>query len=502
MSVACVYQGQFFLIWLLLILVIVPPRHVDTAVTTSSPLSPLNSTSCDESIQQEVSRLLEDPKALSLPYARAFLAREFDKALYLDYITYPNGKLASGKDTKLLEIPSIATELRIHVSTCDLMIQQTTSSPAMSSMDICKVSLYARLVGASIIATEAVGSRTVGNHCEWNLVFKGKSFERLWTGAYNLETIIMWINESDEPSSHIRARDKESRMNDGSVIHLGGLGTHPFHAVNATHKYHNFTGYLLQGHSKSVYLITSREEKRAFANFNALLELGYGEIEIFRVPETFLSLFTSGKDLVEADKNDFGESTMKTRSIHHTSAAKALISKINEHTVLTVDNLARAQALVFFNVPTIEIKDGGKVDENEDRNQSCSGGDAMHGRWIKYESCSQFMTSSQPEPVFESVPIGHVCRHSIPVYAKSLPWFYSNRAKSMIWKPYDCNLKTFPLDSPYSYDDNIKNRTIFPSTLQHAMRLAGIGLLAGFGDSLGDEQRDDIVGTYLRHFMK
>ena len=66
----------------------------------------------------------------------------------------------------------------------------------------------------------------------------------------------------------------------------------------------------------------------------------------------------------------------------------------------------------------------------------------------------------------------------------------------MIWRPYDCNLRAFPLDSPYFSDDGIKNTTIFPSTLQHAMRLAGIGLLAGFGDSLGDEQRDEILGAY------
>ena len=488
--VVCVYHGQLVLVWLLLTLVIVPLWCMDTVTTASSSPNPL---SCDESIRQDVSRLLEDPKALSLPYGRAFLAREFDKALYLDYISHPNGKLTSTRDTQMLEIPSMATEITVHVSTCDLLIETATSSSVVSSMDICKVSLYARLVGASVIATEAIGSKTNASHCEWKLVFNGKNFGRLKSGTYDLETIIMWINESDEPSSHIRARDKESRMNDGSVIHLGGLGTHPFHAVNATHKYHNFTGYLLQGHSKSVYLITSRDEKRAFANYNALLSLGYGEIEILRVPETFLSLFISGKDLVEADKYSFGESVMKTRSIHHASATKDLISKINEHTVLTVDSPSRAQAAVFSNIPTIEIKGSNNGDSHQFK---CSGGDAMHGRWIKDLNCSRFATSSQSEPISESVPIGHVCRHSLPVYAKSMPWIYSNRAKSMIWRPYDCNLRAFPLDSPYFSDDGIKNTTIFPSTLQHAMRLAGIGLLAGFGDSLGDEQRDEILGAY------
>lgn len=247
-------------------------------------------------------------------------------------------------------------------------------------------------------------------------------------------------------------------------------------------------------HTKSVYLITSRDEKRAFASFNALLELGYGEIEILRVPETFLSLFTSGRDIVEADKKDIGESIMKTRSIHHTKAARDLIAVINEHTVLTVDSPSRAQAMVFFAELKIEITDGRNLDSEGGNKQTlCSGRDAMLGRWIKDQNCSRFV-AIHPEPVMESVPVGHTCRHSMPVYAKSMPWFYSNRAKNMIWRPYDCALKAFPLDSSYTSEEGDKGTTIFPSTLQHAMRLAGIGLLAGFGDSLGDEQRDDILG--------
>ena len=487
-----VYKGQIMLVWLFVFMVFTPLRPVNTAVTTSSI-----SSSCDESIREEVSKLLKDPKALSLPYARAFIAREFDKALYLDYVSYADGKSTTGKDMKALKVPPATAELTIHVKTCDLMFEQTTNLSFVSSMDICKVSLLARLIGSSVIATEASGSKTIGNDCEWRLTFSGKSFERLEPGAYTLETIIMWINESDEPSSHVRARDKESRMNDGSVIHLGGMGTFPFHAVNATRRYHDFTGYLLQGHTKSVYLITSRDEKRAFASFNALLELGYGEIEILRVPETFLSLFTSGRDIVEADKKDIGESIMKTRSIHHTKAARDLIAVINEHTVLTVDSPSRAQAMVFFAELKIEITDGRNLySEGGNKQTLCSGRDAMLGRWIKDQNCSRFV-AIHPEPVMESVPVGHTCRHSMPVYAKSMPWFYSNRAKNMIWRPYDCALKAFPLDSSYTSEEGDKGTTIFPSTLQHAMRLAGIGLLAGFGDSLGDEQRDDILGIYM-----
>ena len=160
--VVCVYHGQLVLVWLLLTLVIVPLWCMDTVTTASSSPNPL---SCDESIRQDVSRLLEDPKALSLPYGRAFLAREFDKALYLDYISHPNGKLTSTKDIQMLEIPSMATEITVHVSTCDLLIETATSSSVVSSMDICKVSLYARLVGASVIATEAIGSKTNASHC-------------------------------------------------------------------------------------------------------------------------------------------------------------------------------------------------------------------------------------------------------------------------------------------------------------------------------------------------
>ena len=490
-------EGVLLLVWLLLL-------AVNTSI--SFPSTSNSSSLCDACIREEVSRLLQDPKALSLPYARAFLAREFDKALYVDYIFYPGGQLSSGKDTKVLEIPPDTTELTIHVATCDLMLEQsTTSSVAMASqMDICKVSLYARLVGPSVIATETAGSRTdVGNYCEFKLTFSSESFHRLQGGTYELETIVMWINESEEPSNHIRARDKESRINDGSVIHLGGLGTHPFHAINATHKYHNFTGFLLQGHSKSVYLVTSNDEKRAFASFNALLELGYGEIEILRVPETFLGLFASGKDIVEGDKNDLGESIMKTRSIHNTNMAKELISKINEHTVLTVDSPSRTHAAVFYSTPHLEIKGNGSSSSSSSSSvyggskqaSTCSNDNAMLGRWIKDSSCSQFVSDSHPEPVFESVPVGHICRHSIPVYAKSMPWFYSNRAKNLVWRPYECELKLFPLDSPHpSVNDTQDTKTIYPSTLQHAMRQAGVGLFAGFGDSLGDEQRDDIVG--------
>jgi hypothetical protein len=344
--------------------------------------------------------------------------------------------------------------------------------------------------------------------CEWNLVFGSSSSgggglgsrdKRLGiqNGIYTLETTVMWINESEEPDGHVRSRDKDSRVNDGNVIHLGGLGTHPYHSVNASSKYHNFTGYLLQGHSRSVHLITGSAEKRSFGSFDCLLELGYGEIEIFRVPETFLGEFTTGSDLSVNDKS-VSELVMNTRALHKKSGAKELIAKINEHVVLYLDSISRAEAFIF-NLPKLEINELASVNQNSVLG-SCQGTGAnvfgvnnmMDGRWVQETSCDEFAKGGNPS--YETTPVGHVCMHALPVYSKGVPWQYDKRNKNMVWKPYNCNLRQFLLN-----EKEHENEDTIPSSLAHSLRSAGVGMLAGFGDSLGDEQRDNILGMMGRN---
>jgi hypothetical protein len=99
-------------------------------------------------------------------------------------------------------------------------------------------------MGSSVYIGEAISSATpslvqdIG--CRWIMSFTGVAFP----GNYHVEIFKMWLNELAEPEDNIRKRGKTERINDGMVVNLGGVGSHPNFIINATLSYYNFDGYI------------------------------------------------------------------------------------------------------------------------------------------------------------------------------------------------------------------------------------------------------------------
>jgi len=226
----------------------------------------------------------------------------------------------------------------------------------------------------------------------------------------------MWINEDQEPEASVRERSKDSRVNDGNVIHLGGMGTHPLHTVNATEKYHNFTGFLVQGNSRTVHLIADGS-KRAFTSFGDLIDLGYEGIQIFRVPDTFLNLFPDGKDISSNEKYLHAKA-MQTAELHSSKYAKDLIQSINEKTILTIAENSRTEAFVFGLPGKITVESHSAYNATNSGVFCRLSHEVTQGRWIKEASCASFGKNNDAS--FEEIPVGHRCQQSLTVYAKGL----------------------------------------------------------------------------------
>ena len=452
---------------------------------------------CPQDVNDHIDALLSIPKSLSLPLGRAFVAYEFGKALIMDSIRVNETEYMSSSTVKIpYDSGGEKQVITIVVSACEL---ENPRKKLAGSLDICKVSLYARIFGPEVIASEATGR--MNGVCMWTFRFEVPT--SLPLGDYTIEALSMWINESDEPDQHIRDRDLESRANDGSVIHLGGMGTHPYHLYNGTHLYHNFHGYLVQGNSRSVYLMFNGT-RRPFHSFGDLIDLGYESVEIFRVPETFLRLFPVGEKLSSADKNATADN-MNTKNLHKNDFVKSLIRKINDKVVFNVDDEPRREACIF-RLPKISItadKGTTATVPTNDR-PKCRGSDSSYGRWVVDSSCAAF-SSPQAEAVFETIPVGHKCQQSIPVYAKGMPLFFKNFLRYLVWRPYNCMLTQYKLKMSVNsktnqFDESGIGDYNIPSSLAHSLRLAGVGFIAGFGDSLGDEQRDNIISLLNRNY--
>jgi hypothetical protein len=166
--------------------------------------------------------------------------------------------------------------IKINVTLCKLPNKDIKKKYILD--DLCFLSLDGRLIGKEIlhVSSNIIHSQYTNTTdylpCYWQLTFENQV---TFHGNYKLEIFTNWIHGFDEPSAKERARGKEGRVNDGVSKSLNGLGNHPFHVVNATKWYYDFTGYVLRGNSRSLYLINYNNTKQEFYDATTFDALGY-----------------------------------------------------------------------------------------------------------------------------------------------------------------------------------------------------------------------------------
>lgn len=471
------------------------------------------------------SLLLNIPPSLLIPYGRAYVAVRYGVALYLDQSSLPRLP------------PTVGDALSLVVKTCKL-----PPVPAHISLDLppgehdngeCGISLYARLVGSEVVMGQAdavmVRSGT-SNHstCEWHVNFPAIQA----AGRYSLELLEMWLNEVDEPDPATRNRNKEERVNDGNIVNLSGCGTHSFYVLNATMKYYPtlFQGQVVRPVTgKTLYLI-SNNTFHTFDNWGAYVGLGYENGDVVQVSDAFFSQhFKPGADISSAAENEQFRKGVAPRSPTPANVAVEVVQVMSRIHILSFESRARLEGMVF-GLPAWGLNFSHSAASSAlfcPPARACARGDEL-GRWVYEPVCEFNVTVS----LLESSPgRGHECRHTISPVMDHWDFDFKTRLRRHVWRPYNCSLLQLRedafVDPTLSYCDNLaaflassraqqagrSSGTVLPfmsesgaggkrqllqvhSLSGYALRSQGIGAIAGFGDSLGEEQRDN-VGAML-----
>ena len=473
---------------------------------------------CSDDIVNHINELLSHPESLRIPLGRAWTADKFGVVLVLDtsdinYIKKHKDKVET--DTYYVYAN---TTIELNVKMCKLPHSKSLrfyQQPGGTLDDICFISLGSRIVGKEIIHIE---SKVVGTGyhntstnlpCYWHLHFEHPI---LFHGDYALEVYTNWIHEFDEPTDLERGRSKEARLNDGVSKSLNGLGLHPYFFYNATSSWYDFRGYVFRGdNAKSLYFISSNNTRQEFYDGATFLALGFDFGIEKQVPAAFLNDFKPGPALKLSE--------IVNVTAYKMSMPKPIPYSVELFSLLISQVLAnfgfshnRAEAMVF-NLPNkLSVLRSSSMEINYDNFTQysahyynlplCKSGDDL-GRWVY-----------NPECVNASADVNECAQGSPPYHKASGAYDFPMRSRHMVWRPYRYRLGsiTRPVNVDSRLDDasNLKNiladyrygnqplqaGTRRSSTLRQCLKIAGVELISGFGDSLGDELRDNF--NYLK----
>jgi hypothetical protein len=232
--------------------------------------------------------------------------------------------------------------------------------------------------------------------------------------------------------------------------------------------------------------------------------MGYTKKEDIRsLLISFVKLFPIGDPLPSRDSPVTNEEFLNFSYIRKPKISpefNTILHNLKEIRLLRYGNDKRPYSMIY-NLPRYMLITSNEISAKDFQHQRqlelplCTTGD-MPGRWVYEPTCDKY---DQDWGTGKYADVGSECTHSSTVY------FYAeikDRARSMVWRPYKCRLAHHAICSK---DDNnciLQNkfkeeqydtqRNTY-SSLLHCMKSKGIGFIAGFGDSLGDEQYRNIV---------
>jgi hypothetical protein len=467
---------------------------------------------CEQSIIRHLRTLESSPVAQRMPYGRAYLANRFGQALY-HYTT-------------------VAHTVTYTLRSC--YISQNRSYYAYTPELCSTVSLHALMVGDEVVGPKSIVASVVTDFsggppvCEWNATFP----DMVQEGVYQLQVWTHSVNEFSDPTSMEMNADKTDRHNAGTTVSLSGLGV-----VNGLDLYpieeFDFTGHTVRRTTgKSIYFVVNQTAIRGFQNFGAYLA---GHFE----PKNEIVLRDAFFEHVREIRPGFDE-TLGPNLPKPTDISLYLSVLKDPTTYLTYGQTAFNESLAF-NLPVVKVEPNVANRSVKHNRVLCRDGTndtfVSQGRWVRVQECEEHNShfSKEQETFFSRFNAGHVCQHAETTREGNVP----HRLRGLIWKPWSCNIVQLDtvdmkvdiavahqlqpsvfcdivntMDGSSTSDtlyfskaadnyfksvalkggvnaSNVNTSVSLSNPLSLCLRSAGIGLIAGFGDSLGIEQLDN-----------
>jgi hypothetical protein len=469
---------------------------------------------------------LEDAAGIRLPFGRTYLAREFSLALY-----YYDSDLMRNQ---------------FRVRSGYLTRNHTYSHHRLRH--VCReLSVHALLIGAELASPESTEVKLMHEHtpfpiCEWNFAFP----MQLAAGSYEFLSWTNAINEFHEPTAAEVNVTKNDRHNSGVSVCLSGLGSVDFfdyHPLSTT----NFTGHVIVNTDtyRGYYLMMNQTSYRRFPDAASVKAWGFDPDKALRCGPTFFSEVTELHPSL--DPANINQYTQPPAPFPFPSTA------LNIGVYLLFRGGPFNESRVFDLPRSIQILNPTNWQPRASNHFCRDMGNASSvskGRWVFRKECAfiNVHTGVWEETKFRNtVAPGESCRQTEPLESDAMP----DRLDGYVWVPWDCNLVELSsrqlLVSPGA-EKNISSSTfteiwnsmeksgnsgmlrfttaaneytnggifagavpkldgsspliVQPSlgtSLAFCLKSAGVGLIAGFGDSLGQEVRDgtqNLFGMY------
>eukprot|EP01041_Mallomonas_annulata_P002064 gene2064-4037_t len=385
------------------------------------------------------------PESVEVPYGRMFMASQF-RAGFLFHInlssniTRTNCSSAS-KSSCIWSIPPR------NIIRGDIRLCSTSSHRIISFSDYkyaCTfISFGARLAGPEILLGH-ISNHTIdiqNNHfktCIRKLEFPAI----ILPGYYQLEIYTSYMNEMEEPNKYSKLQPAQERVNEGKAIALSGIGEHSSHIVDRSWTTMNMDGLLLEpcfgkniGCYKQWYLLQHGRRHR-LVSWNITSLLGYTSKDVHKVRAAFVYSLPEGPSLTE----------------HSDATDLILIRNISVEMKSMMDTLGGVQVLSYGQRPWRESQSVGRES----------------GRWVYNPQCEETHSNSNDAARKQ----------------RTIPDIHRSRQGSgsgWVWRPYGCRLRHYS-----------------PTELHQCLTVANIQFIAGFGDSVGDEQWNNVIALLPR----
>lgn len=170
---------------------------------------------------------------------------------------------------------------------------------------------------------------------------------------------------------------------------------------------------------------------------------------------------------------------------------------INVHDIRLNDGDPERQAAHVYNSPiriNILANNDTRVELSDKDLPLCTSGEAR-GRWRIDLTCAVYKSNNNKNSnISLIIPKGHRCAQTDIAYqGDGYPAPVSSKIPNLIWTPTDCQLRDFYGDIVEANGTISGTKIITYSKASHCLSTAHIGVITGFGDSLGNELRDSLV---------
>jgi hypothetical protein len=526
-------------VWLCLIVLTSAQVLVNSNETEiANTVSHIDQSACNQSITEKVDALLrrDGQVPMKMPYGRAFVAIHFGQALFYD----------SPRANNTFKVRSCYLDSINWTSIVGL--EESRYGPHHRhhhhTRHLChNVSLAGMIVGPDLTAPLSIVPELLqgGDHdrpiCEWTVAFS----QRLKGGSYTLRIWTYRINEGTDMTNSMMNLDHIVRHNYGEIVSLSGLGK-MFGPDLIGYETLDLTGHIVQkGRGQPLYLVQNRSLLRGFDTWNAYVA-GRNNFDaaIYTMPEAYFS----NKVFVKPDLTNV---TVLNVSLKVAGMGNfKYLSRISE-VQNCFDEDAHKESHAYGLPAQVELPNS-TVEEYQGPIRLCNPRSVSisQGRWVRTPQCEEWTkaNSRAQRAIYGSIAPGELCRQTEPVVQAG---GVNNRYRGYVFKPWDCDLVQFDTHelsvstavakklntsvfcniidrirgatdrdqltftkTAKQYFEAVRESHSIPVQAADAtsslhtpaslcFRSAGIGLLAGMGDSLGVEQLDDLKNMFGNH---